>query len=375
MLSSLRLALIATLATAGLLQPLPAQPPAHPSHSGSLIRVPVVVRGRHGEWVPHLTASDFTLTDNTHPQVIQSFTPDTRLPLTLGLVFQTGSTQSRTLREKVQASEGFLNSLLAAPVSSAAPKPQAFIIQFNRDVDLLEDPSASERKAHQALDQVGMAQFHRDSNADHASSVTVTRKSRRALDPGATLYDAIYLASTGVLAKTQGRKVLILLGDGIDRGSKTTFNGAVEAAQRAGVAVYAIYFKGGRPPMEFRPINRSIGNSGGYPGSYPGNYPGGYPGGDSGRPSPLPSGEHRVDGRKMLQEICQRTGGELFDSRRQALPRIYAALMQQLNHAYTLQYMPTKTAAADSGFHHIRLSPKQKHLTIQMTEGYWIGAK
>uniref|UniRef100_A0A7V4XSP4 VWA domain-containing protein n=1 Tax=Acidobacterium capsulatum TaxID=33075 RepID=A0A7V4XSP4_9BACT len=367
MFSSLRFKLWIIPAALGLLLPLQAQAGAQETNPSAVIRVPVVVHGKHGELLPYLTASDFTLTDNTHPQTIQSFAPGANLPLTVGLLFETGPGQSSPLHEKVHASEQFLSRLLSKHASGGAPR--VFVVQFHRDIDLLEDPSASESKAQQALSQVGEAQFHGDSNAETAS-VSPPNKRRHAKASGAALYEAIYLAAHNVLAHPTGRKAIIVLSDGIDRGSKTTLNGAVEAAQKAGVAIYAIYFKGGRPPMEFLPSNRNTGNRG-YPGNYPGSYPGDYPG-DTGNPMPGPSGERRVDGRKMLEELCSRTGGEMFDSRRQALPQIFVAVMQQLNEADILQYTRTK-AATEPGFHHIRLKPKPKDVTVQMTEGYWLG--
>ena len=41
-----------------------------------------------------------------------------------------------------------------------------------------------------------------------------------------------------------GRKALVVFSDGVDRGSKETLNDAVDAADRANVSVYTIYFKG-----------------------------------------------------------------------------------------------------------------------------------
>jgi uncharacterized protein with von Willebrand factor type A (vWA) domain len=42
----------------------------------------------------------------------------------------------------------------------------------------------------------------------------------------------------------KGRKALVLITDGIDSGSKEALTDAIEAAQRANVALYAIYIKG-----------------------------------------------------------------------------------------------------------------------------------
>src|SRR5579875_2992489 len=70
-----------------------AQTAAASAAQSSEVMVPVVVHGKHGELVQHLTAADFTLTDNTHPQTIQSFSQDNGLPLTLGALFETGAAQ------------------------------------------------------------------------------------------------------------------------------------------------------------------------------------------------------------------------------------------------------------------------------------------
>ena len=41
-----------------------------------------------------------------------------------------------------------------------------------------------------------------------------------------------------------GRKALVVFSDGADRGSKETLNDAMDAAERANVSIYTIYFKG-----------------------------------------------------------------------------------------------------------------------------------
>jgi len=61
---------------------------------------------------------------------------------------------------------------------------------------------------------------------------------------GTQLYDAIYLASDELMKPKDGRKALVVFSDGADRGSKETLNDAVDAADRANVAIYTIYFKG-----------------------------------------------------------------------------------------------------------------------------------
>ncbi len=348
-------------------QPAPAiAAQLRPSQHGHVV-VPVLVHDKKGNLIPNLTASDFTLTDNTHPQTIQSFAPDPSLPLTLGLIAQTGPGISSWLPTERRDGEAFLAQLINGSNSHV----RAFVIQFNLDVDLLEDPSLSTAKLHQAIEQLGVPQFNGDTNGKYASTGFSKRKHKQR-PGGAALYDAIYLASSQVLNKVSGRKALILFSDGVDRGSKTTLNGAINAAQTAGVAVYAVYFKGQPPPEKFlhnAHNHLGLGYPGSYPDGYPGTYPGGgYPGGTSQPPPPRPS--RRVNGKGILAYICSSTGGEMFDSKRASLKTLLAQIALQMNTAYLLAYNRTKNSS-DSGFHHILLKPKQKDQFVQITKGYW----
>jgi len=63
---------------------------------------------------------------------------------------------------------------------------------------------------------------------------------------GAQLYDAIYLAPNELMQTQRGRKVVVVLSGGVDRGSKESLPSAIEAAQRANTTVYAIFVKNER---------------------------------------------------------------------------------------------------------------------------------
>ena len=85
---------------------------------------------------------------------------------------------------------------------------------------------------------------------------------------GTQLYDAIYLASNELMKKQAGRKAIIILSDGVDRGSKTYLDGAIEAAQRADTMIYCIYFAEPRRDNRNDHDDQAGGNGrggGGYP--------------------------------------------------------------------------------------------------------------
>jgi tight adherence protein B len=57
---------------------------------------------------------------------------------------------------------------------------------------------------------------------------------------GTSLYDAVRLAASRLQRMSDGARVLVLLTDGRDVGSRTSLSGAIAAAERADVVVYAI---------------------------------------------------------------------------------------------------------------------------------------
>lgn len=345
-----------------------------------LISVPVLVHNHRGALISGLSKADVTLTDNTHPQTILSFAPDNSLPLALGLLAETGPGQERYLNQEKHASEVFLAAMLSRPSGPAdsdknvSEKVTNFVIQFHEDVDLLEDPSSSVSKLHQAIGQIGRAEFAGDSNQE--SNFDSTGTSKKDKNAGAKLYDAIYLAAHAVLAKEAGRKAILVFTDGVDRGSVTSLNGAIEAAQRAGVAVYAIYQKPAQTTQSLFggfPKDRTTASSP-YPGGLPG-YPEGLPTGGTGNGTgneapPPPVTISPKDAQRLLAELCARTGGEMFHADRMSLRAIFAAITDQMNGAYLLRYQPNND---ESGFHHLRLTLSQHGLIVQMPEGYWRG--
>jgi VWFA-related protein len=192
------------------------------------------------------------------------------------------------------------------------------------------------------------------------------------------LYDSIFLASDEVTSKEQGRKALIILTDGVDRGSKETLHTAIESAQRADTVIYAIYFKGEEQHNNNSggyPGGRRGGMGGGWPGGG-GGYPGGgggYPGGGRGGGGPRPE-KSSVDGKKVLEQICGETGGHMFEvNKKENTDQIYTTIAEELRSQYILGYTPDKSVADSGGYHRITLTAKKKELYVQTRQGYYSG--
>jgi VWFA-related protein len=160
------------------------------------------------------------------------------------------------------------------------------------------------------------------------------------------------------MKKQSGRKAVVVLSDGVDRGSKESLHAAIEAAQRADTIVYSILFKDEEQPP--------FGGFGGYGGHHggmggPGGHRGGYP------------QESRPDGKKVLEQISHETGGRLFEvSGKQSVEKIYAQIEEELRNQYSLGYTPDRSDSG-GGYHKIAVKTKQKDLVVQAREGYYAG--
>ena len=368
------------------LQPLAPPPAAKSSLQKSTPQVLLAVTVRekkHDELITNLTQSDFQLAVDHKSLAIQSFEPASSLPLTIGLLVDTSGGELVALGDERAAAGRFLNHMLTVP------KEQSFIVQFANEVDLLADVSANKSTLHSALDQLDRPQTH-DTTTDQDNS------GERHFHVGGSdnLYDAIYLASNELMKTQPDRKVLVVLTNGIDSGSKESLFSAIEAAQRTNSIVYAVYFKGeGKHGKhnEFPRQQRGGYPGGGYPGGgypgrypgggypgggYPGRYPGGgWPGGNNPQPAGRPTEGSRTDGRKILAQICSETGGRMFEiSHKMNFDQALGAIANELAAQYIIGFTPAKDDTY-SGYHRVDLTVDRKNTIVQTRQGYYAGSE
>ena len=262
----------------------------------------VTVRDKKGAPVSGLKATDLTLTEDGRSQTVQSFEPSvqaTNFPYRLGLLVDTGRGLFGAMESERKAAGKFVDQML--PEKPNAMADQAFLIHFDHEVELLKDFTASREKLHRELDEMGPS---RPAQEDAQGPVSSGGDERSHGGRGGTqLYDAIFLASDELMKTQEGHKVLIVFSDGADRDSKESLSDAVDAAEKANVAVYAIYMK----PEQERGGGKFPGLGGGHQGGgYPGGGGGGYPGGGrSGGGEKAPA----IDGKKILEKMATASFG------------------------------------------------------------------
>lgn len=342
------------------------------SSNVKVVNVLATVRDKQGQIVRGLSKDDFAIEEDGRPQTIRYFAQQTDLPLVVGLLIDTSGSERRMIGTEKDASYTFLEHILRPE------KDRAFLIHFDREVELLQDLTSSRQKLENALDQLNRPQFGSGGNSGGSSTDTNSgnsggygggrggwggqrggRGGYGGAGGGTSLYDALYLAADDVLKKESGRKAVILLTDGEDNASKVSLGEAVTAAQRSDTIAYGVRIadEEQRAPMGGFG-GPGMGRHGGW-----GRSGGGYPQG----------GQNRPDGKKILQQISRETGGGYFEvSKKKTVDQIYSQIEEELRNQYSLGYTSDRPDN-EGGYRKIQVTVKQKGLVVQARDGYYPG--
>jgi len=321
-------ALGGALATLILLTP-PLQPqqkdqPAEDLPAPITVEVNVVnilasVHDKHGGLIGNLNKDDFTILEDGKPQTIKYFTRETDVPLTIGLLVDVSGSQANLIDTERQAAHAFFSEVLRK-------KDEAFLISFGEDSELLQDYTNSPH-----LLQEGLSQLRVSSGVSgiHPGPVPTMSQPR-----GTVLYDAVYLAATEKLRTEVGRKVIVLITDGIDQGSKLPIRSAIEAAQKADAVIYSIDY------------------------SDPSAYGGG-----------MMVFGHVSD--SALRQMSDETGGRVFHvDRKHTLNDVFKQLQDEMRSQYAIGYTPTNPTK-DGTFRKLDVRVSDKNLKVQARKGYY----
>ena len=198
----------------------------------NVVNVFFAVKDKHTALVPGLTKEDFHIFEDGKEQTIKYFSAESDQPLTIGVLVDTSGSQQRVLGMEKEAGAMFLNQVLT-------DKDQAFLINFDINVELGQDFTNSKKLLKQALEKTQI-------NAGAGSCGGIPGAGGGPFPCGSSgprgtlLYDAVYLAAHDELSHEVGRKAMILLTDGGDQGSKTKIKEAIEYAHKADTICYVL---------------------------------------------------------------------------------------------------------------------------------------
>jgi len=259
------------------------------------------VKDASGGLVGGLTKSDFTITDNGAPQEIAVFEQNTEQPLSVAIMLDISGSTGKDLKYELDSLHRFSKALFG----SGNPKDQAALFTFNHDV-------------------ARASVFTRRLN--------VLERAMRGLksEAGTSLYDAVLLGADE-LRNRDGRRVMIVVTDGGDTTSSTTFHQAMEAAHRNDAVVYSILVV---------PIVNDAGRN--------------------------------IGGEHALEQFANSTGGKVFQpTLGPALDKAFDSILRDLRTQYLLAYYPKNVPLTRNRFHAVKVETKTPGLRVQSRSGYY----
>lgn len=142
--------------------------------------------------------------------------------------------------------------------------------------------------------------------------------------PGTLLYDAVYQTAMGKLKDVPGRKMMLIVSDGLDNGSRMHMDEALEAIQETNTIVYAICY------------------------------------------------DRKFFGCDFLKNLAEPTGGRMFDASRKriALGEIYQTIEDELRSQYAIGYVPVNQEH-DGKFRRLAVKVSSAGLRVSARRGYY----
>jgi len=270
-----------------------------------LVNVFSTVTNSGGAPVSSLKQEDFQVFEDGKPQKIAVFQRESELPLSIVIAIDTSLSTRNDQKLELDSARRFAHTILR-PIDGIS------LFQFSEVVDQLTPFTADIRVIDRGISRV------------HTGAATA-------------LYDTLYLGSD-VLLERRGRKVMVVITDGGDTVSKTSYHDAVREAQQAEVILYSIIIV----PIESN-AGRDIG------------------------------GEH------ALIQLSRDTGGKYYyASSLEQLDSAFRQISDELRTQYLIAYYPS-ARLSDSEFRRIEIKidpatkdyPDPSELQVRHRTGYY----
>jgi Ca-activated chloride channel family protein len=279
-----------------------------------LVTVPFNVTDKKNAYINNLSKDDIEVLEDNKPQQVFSFERQTDLPITIAMLIDISHGQEYALPEERAAGQRFFRRVLRPRKDLAA------IVSFEHESVLIQDLTSDLDRLQRALDDVRepaqTAAMGRSGGTPPINDSGV----------GATaFYDSIYSVSSDLLRREAGRRVIIVLTNGVDTWSSLKMRDAIERTWRSEVIIYPIG------------INGTDGlDSGG------------------------------------LKKMAAETGGRAFFPKNESdLDKAYAQIDEDLRSQYILAYTPSN-GARDGSFRTIQVKVKTRNdLTVRFRRGYF----
>lgn len=180
------------------------------------VRLPITVsESKTGRFIVDLKQQDFEILEDREVQKIESFLPQTELPLDIAVLMDTSNSVKPKLKFEKDAAVSFLQTMLTSR------RDRALFATFDSQVELHQDFTNRLDLLTRAIDKV--------------KAQGETR-----------LYDAIYqVCEEKMFASPGRRRAIVIISDGEDTISEKELKDAIDIAQRSETVIFVISTKAG----------------------------------------------------------------------------------------------------------------------------------
>jgi len=287
----------------------------------NVVNILASVRDKRNNLIPNLEQKDFTVLEDGKPQSIKYFTRETDLPLTIGLLIDVSASQGNLIQIERDAAAQFFTQVLRK-------KDEAFLLAFGEEAELLQDYTNSPRLLISAMRDLRVSSGVGGFGPGPVPTMGQPR--------GTVLYDAVYLAANEKLKSEVGRKVIVVITDGVDEGSRLSIKEALAEAQKADAVIYSIEYED--PAFYSRGWGISLGGG---------------------------------VGASALHQLSDDTGGHVYRvDRRNTLDVVFKELQDEMRSQYSIGYTPTNDTK-DGSYRKLEVKLDNKDLKAQARKGYY----
>jgi len=266
-----------------------------------LVRVLATVKDFNGKLIANLNQQDFQVTDNGVPQQVAVFEHHSETPLSIAFMVDTSGSTAKDLKYEVTSATRFLHSLFR----EGNTEDRVSLYSFNWEV----------------VEQRGYTR--------NLASLEKAMKNFKA-EAGTSMYDSIRFGSRS-LEERDGRHVMVMVTDGGDTTSATSYNQALGDLHRADAVFYAILVV---------PITNDAGRN--------------------------------IGGENALTTLAESTGGKVFSPAvGPALDAAFDEILRELRTQYLIGYYPKNIPLTKNRFHTIQVATRQKDLRVVTRNGYY----
>lgn len=275
----------------------------------NLVVLHATVVDAKGRMVNGLRKENFALFEDNVAQKLSVFS-QADIPVTAGIVID----DSGSMRDKRAA----VNAAALTFVKTSNPHDQTFVVNFNDN-------------------------YYLDTPGEFASNIEELKSALDKIDSrgGTAMRDAVYASLDHMKLARRDKKVILLITDGEDNGSRYTMEELIGYLQKGNTLVYAIGILGETEPDGLFKVKGG--------------------------------GARRA--RKVLEQLAEVSGGEAyFPKSLDEVESVCVQIARDIRNQYTLAYYPTN-AKKDGTFRSVRISATPlkggNRLVVRARPGYY----